>query len=418
MNDREYVEAALRAWASTYPRRVTKYQRWATSVTEATELVVEAEDEPDNWPFISTYSFPSGHTKDDEIPRIDRLFFDFDVPDTGEYRGGKKHADAWARDMSRLLVRTRKVARFLLGAEDPGCWQAVLSGHKGVHLDLVFPPVSPTNGDFQQFRNGMGSYADSIIEYLKDATGLDDLDEWVDVSSADLGRLRRVPNTKHLGATQAFGEDRFCVPVTLKELAEIGPADYIELTRSRREVTAEMRGSPNEKAGEVLTQRVRTASTSLRRTSDGSSVDAGRIESYVQSQNDSIRVEDLPFVLSDRPCVLEFPGNDTPFSHRGASHLMEMKCITEMMEKQVPIEVETDDNGTPHVTGGTMVEFFAEAPGFDREYTCERVEQYISRAYNPVSCEKIWQAADQFCLHGGCKIWLDEHGAEAADTVK
>lgn len=398
---RESVEAALRAWAATYPRRVTKFQRWATSVTEATELVLEAEDDPNNWPFISTYSFPDGHTKEDGIPRIDRLFFDFDVPDTGEYRGGEKHADAWARDMSRLLVRTRKVARFLLKTNDPDCWQVSLSGHKGVHLDLVFPPVSPSNGDFQQFRNGMDSYADSVVEYLKDSTHLDDLDEWVDVSSADLGRLRRVPNTQHLGASQAFGEDRFCVPVTLKELAEIGPAEYIELTRSRRPVTKAMRATPNEQAGEVLTQRVRNAETTKRSTSSGSSVNTARIEAYEEAANDSITVDDLGFVMSDRPCVLEFLKRDDTFSHQSASHLMEMFAITNMMEKNVPID--------------TMIAFFDQHPNADESYTRERIEQYISRDYNAVSCEKIWQQAETYCLKSGCAIWND---AQVSDTYR
>jgi hypothetical protein len=387
------VEDALRAWASTYPRRATKFQRWATSIPEATELVLNAEEDPDDWPFISTYSFPDGHTKEDNIPRIDRLFFDFDVPDTGEYRSGRKRADAWARDMSKLLVRTRKIARFLLSANDPDCWQAVLSGHKGVHLDLVFPPIHESNGDFQQFRNGMGSYADSIIEYLKEATKLDDLDEWVDVSSADLGRLRRVPNTKHLGATDAFGEDRFCVPVSLKELAEIGPAEYIELTRARRPVTKSMHATPSEKAGMVLTQRIRTANTSNRSASAGSTVNHGLVEQYKERANDSITVDDLSFVLSDRPCILEYVKRDDPFAHRGASHMMEMFAITHMIDKEVPIE--------------TMVDFFSQTPGFQEAYTRDRIKQYISRSYNPVNCEKIWQQADQFCLHDSCQLWLN-----------
>ncbi|OYR54984.1 hypothetical protein [Halorubrum halodurans] len=390
---RESVEDALRAWASTYPRRATKFQRWATSATEAVELVLDAEDDPSNWPFISTYSFPHGHTKDGAIPRIDRLFFDFDIPDTDEYRSGGKHVDAWARDMSRLLVRTRKVARFLLKSENPDCWQVVLSGHKGVHIDLVFPAVPPSNGDFEQFKNGMSTYADLIVEYLKDATGLDDLDAWVDVDSSDLGRLRRVPNTKHLGASQAFGEDRFCVPVTLKELAEIGPAEYIELTRSRRPVTRAMWATPNNKAGEVLTQHIRTADTTRRSTPSGSTVNRARIDAYEKAANDSITADDLPFVLSDRPCVLEFPKRADAFSHRSASHMMEMKAVTEMMEKEVPIQ--------------TMIDFLNQHPAAEEDYTRERIEQYISRNYNAVTCEKIWRQADAFCLGSGCQIWTD-----------
>jgi hypothetical protein len=398
MTKQELITDALRAWVTTYPRRATKYQHWVTSLPEAVELVAEAEDDPQNWPFISTYSFPHGHTKDDAIPRIDRLFFDFDVPDTGEYRGGKKHAEAWARDMSRLLVRTRKVAKFLLNGNDPGCWQAVLSGHKGVHLDLVFPAVSPANGDFQQFRNGMGSYADSVVDYLKDATDLDDLDTWVDVSSADLGRLRRVPNTKHLGATKAFEEDRFCVPVTLRELAGIGPADYIELTRSRRPVTDSMEATPNETAGDVLTQRVRNATTTARSTSSGSSVDRARIDAYEKAANDSITVDSLPFLMSDRPCVLEFIERDDAFSHRSASHVMEMFVITNMIEKDVPISI--------------MIDYFNQHPRSNESYTRTQIEQFISRDYSPVSCEKIWHQADQFCLKEGCKIWNDAELSE------
>lgn len=395
---KELVEDALRAWASTYPRRLTKFQRWATSVPEAAELALESEDDPNNWSFVSTYSFPRGHTKDGGIPRIDRLFFDFDIPDTDEYRSGGKHADAWARDMSRLLVRTRKVARFLLKSDSADCWQAVLSGHKGVHLDLVFPAIDPSNGDFDQFKNGMASYADSIVDYLVDATGLDDLEDWVDVDSSDLGRMRRVPNTKHLGASESFGEDRFCVPITLAELAEINPADYIQLTRSRRPVTKAMYATPNERAGEVLTQQIRVATTTSRSTSSTSTKNLSRIQAYKDQANDSITADDIPFVLSDRPCVVEFPNRDDAFSQRSASHLMEMKAITEMMEKDVPIQ--------------TMVDFLNQHPKADEEYTRERIKQYISRDYSAVTCEKIWRQADTYCLKGGCKIWVDAPESE------
>ena len=404
----EYVEAALQAWAPGYPRRATKYQKWATSIPEAVELVLDAEDTQDDWPFISTYSFPHGHTTDNVIPKIDRLFFDFDVPSTGEYRSGDTDKTAWARDMSRLLVRARKVARFLLDANDPDCWQAVLSGHKGVHLDLVFPALSPVNGDYDQFRIGMGTFADSIVDYLSSETDLPDLETYVDVSSEDLARLRRVPNTKHRGASESFGEDRFCVPVSLRELAEIGPAEYVELTRSRRRITSGMRGTPNEKAGESLTQHVRTA-TGRVRTANGSTVNVDRIEKYVEDQNENIGVSDLDFVMTHRPCVTEFIKRDDAFAHQSASHLMEMFAITNMMEKKVPIEVEYDDHDRPRVVGGTMVAFFEQHETFDKNYTCGRIEEYISRSYNPVSCEKIWNNADQFCLKADCHIYQEVH---------
>jgi uncharacterized protein YqkB len=424
--DKKHVEDALLAWATTYPRRVTKYQHWVTSLTEATAHILEAERDPDNGAFISTYSFPSGHTKDDGIPRIDRLFIDMDVPDDGEYRSGAEREDAWIRDMSRLLIRVRKVAHFLLNSEDPGCWQASLSGHKGVHLDLVFSEIPTENRSFNQVHNGMGTFSDSLTEYLRSATDMNDLDEYIDVSSADLGRMRRVPNTIHAGATQSFGEDRFCVPVTLAELANIKPADYINFTKSRRPVTDGMKAVPNESAADVLTHNIKIASESdFRHTGGGSSASVDRLVQYEKGQNDRIDVEDLPFVMSDRPCVLSFFEDQQAFSHRSSSHLMEMKAITEMAEKGVPIKLRRDEDGdvlvkkdVPTVVGGTMVEAFANHPRFNRVYTRERVNEYLSRDYSPVSCNKIWQQADQFCLHSDCQIWADEQTDRRTDTLK
>jgi len=422
-NALRFVKDALAYWAGSYPRRVQKYQRWSTSVEEAATLALEAEDEPDNWPFVSTYSFPHGHPKDDNVPRIDRLFIDMDVPEDGEYRSGNQARDAWVRDMSKLLVRTRKVARFLLKTKHPEAWQVALSGSKGIHIDLVFPPISPANGDYSQFENGIVSYANSIKEYLIDHTEMDDLEEYIDVSSENLSQMRRVPNTKHLGATQTFGEDRFCVPVTLEELATMRPADYIELTRERREVDDRFKPIPNPKAGEVLTQRVKTASSTSRNVGGGGATkDPARIKAYVACQNNRIGVDDLDFVLTDRPCVAAFFGRNDAFQHGSSSHNMEMFAITHMMDKDVPIEIEikTDENGrdrdeTIRVVGGTMVEAFRGLPGFDKSYTCERIETYISLGYAPVKCETLWKKAPAFCLEDGtstergCQIWVDQH---------
>lgn len=398
MNDETYVTDALRAWASTHPRRATKLQRWSMSLTESTQLILDSEDKPNDAPFISTYSFPYGHTSDGKIPRIDRLFFDFDIPHSGTYRSGDNDVQAWKDDMGELLSKARKVAQFLQQSDRSDCWQAALSGHKGIHLDLVFPVVGISNGDYEQFKTGMASYSDAIISHISEVTGLDNLDQWVDVDSSDLGRLRRVPNTKHLGASRSFNEDRFCVPVTLTELANLTAEQYIKLTRSRRQITDSMTATPNEKAAEVLTQQIRTAQSSYDKSFGGSSsrastVNTGRIQAYTQNANDSITVDDLPFVLSDRPCVLEFVNREDAFQHGAASHLMEMKVITEMMEKNVPIE--------------TMIDFFNQHPKAREDYTRERIGQYISRKYKPVSCETIWNRADSLCLKEGCQIWVD-----------
>ena len=392
----ELVCDGLRYWANSWPRRVTKFQRWSTTPEEAAELVLEAEDDPTNWPFISVYSFPDGHTKDGKIPRIDRLFIDLDVPDTGDYRGNTRGdpTAAWVRDMSKLLVRARKVARFILKTHSPESWQVVLSGHKGIHIDLAFPPISASNGDFTQFINGINAYSNSLKEYIIEATGLDDLDEYIDVDSSDLGRMRRVPNTKHLGASKAFGEDRFCVPITLEELSTLRPADYIELTRSRRELDARFNPTPNPKAAEVLTQRIRNASSATRTTTT-STYDKRRVDQYKENENENIGVDDLDFVMSDRPCIMAFGDRTDAFAHRSQSHMMEMFIITNMMEKNVPIE--------------TMVEFFRGLPDFDEAYTRDRIETYISLDYSPMKCETVWQKAPTFCLRDSCNIWVNEN---------
>ncbi|QRV15071.1 hypothetical protein JMJ58_19520 [Haloterrigena salifodinae] len=413
----ELVTDGLTYWADSWPRRATKYQQWATSPEEAAELVLDAEDDPQNWPFISVYSFPEGHTKDGNVPRIDRLFIDLDVPDNGNYRGSDRGDPTarWVKDMSKLLVRARKVSRFLLKTASPESWQVVLSGHKGIHLDLVFPPISTSNGDQSQFLNGINGYAASLKEYIIEATGLEDLEDYIDVDSSDLGRLRRVPNTKHLGASQAFGEDRFCVPVTLEELAEMRPADYIELTRERREVDDRFRPVPNDKAAEVLTQRIRNAPSSSRSFGGGGSTnDPARLVAYVEAQNDKITVDSLDFVMTDRPCIAEFFKREDAFGYRSASHYMEMFAITHMMDKKVPIELDVTRDDAGNVTkatviGGTMVEAFRGLPGFDEDYTCERVETYISLGYSPMKCETVWKKAPTFCLQDSCGIWVGEN---------
>jgi hypothetical protein len=62
------------------------------------------------------YSFPNGHSQDGNIPKIDTVFFDLDIPSgEGEYdpqSGGK--TENWRRDMSKLLVRARMIANVIL----------------------------------------------------------------------------------------------------------------------------------------------------------------------------------------------------------------------------------------------------------------------------------------------------------------
>lgn len=382
MPNADIISESLRSVASTYPRRVGQKQRTVTSPQQATTLIGQAERSENNAPFISTYSFPRGHSSDGYIPRVDRLFIDLDVPD---------RKSKWEIAMSRLLVRVRKIAKVILETENSGAWQAALSGHKGVHLDVCFPPVSEANGEQAQFKAGLEDYASSIVEALVEVTGIDDIEKYVDISSADLARMRRVPNTIHAGATERFGEPRYCVPVTLEELANITPADYIALTKSRRRVTDTMQPSPSRRAHDRVTVAVRTASSSSTRSVGESVYDEEIIEDYKERSNSAVGVDDLAFMFTDRPCIETFIERDDAFEHGSASHLMEMKVITEMINREVPIE--------------TMVDYFSQHNDFDEAYTKNRIHQYIGRQYSPVACETIWDKADEFCIGSDCYLY-------------
>ncbi|WP_330630698.1 hypothetical protein [Halocatena halophila] len=296
--------------------------------------------------------------------------------------------------MSRLLVRVRKIAGVISKTDNACAWQASLSGNKGVHLDVSFPPVAASNGYLEQFKAGLSDYASNLVTAMESATGIGDIDEYVDISSADMARMRRVPNTIHSGATDRAGEPRYCVPVTLSELEKITPADYIELTKSRREVTEEMMPTPSRRAHDRVAIAVRTASTTNTRTVGESRYDTDVIEEYRRQSNGAVGVDDLPFMFSDRPCIETFINRDDAFEHGSASHLMEMKVITEMTNRNVPIE--------------TMVDYFSQHSDFDEAYTKQQIHQYIGRQYDPVACETIWDQAYQFCIGSDCYLY-DEH---------
>jgi hypothetical protein len=100
---------------SQFPRQAT-YGDGAKqhAVNSRVELVdsLSRSAEQDGPGYHSVYSFPRGHSGDGNIPKIDTLFFNLDIPQgEGEYdpHAGGKQAH-WRRDMSKLLVRARMVA--------------------------------------------------------------------------------------------------------------------------------------------------------------------------------------------------------------------------------------------------------------------------------------------------------------------
>lgn len=385
----EKIYDALQLWAPDYPRRVTRNQVWEHNYRNTVRRLLDAEDDPDDQPFISVYSFPRGHTKEDNVPEINTLFIDFDF-DEGEYVRGSGDREAWQRDMSHLLVRARKVASVIREGGRAAGWRASLSGHKGIHLFLDFPALSPSLGDFNQYVTGLNEYATDLVRELSDKTGLHDLDEYVDVTSSDLGRLCRVPNTLHGGASESFDEKRYCVPVTIDELAELSPEEYEQLTRRRRTVPWSRR-RPVENVGEIIGQYVQTASESTYsygRSSGGSTVDWNRVETYKNEANDDLTLDDVYLLTSDMPCVWEFHKREDKFQYGNESHILEIHSIAKLVESNFPIDV--------------IKSFLSNAPEYDEEYTERLIEELIARDFNPYSTEKLLRQAPEFMNSDGC----------------
>lgn len=390
MTDRAALIAeALQTWAPTYPRRVGRQQKWTNNFSETTRILLDEEGTGSGRPFVSTYSFPRGHTKENEIPRIDTLFIDFDFDD-GEYVRGSGDREAWRRDMSHLLVRARKVASVIASGDRTSAWRASLSGHKGVHLFLDFEALDSELGDFQQYVHGLSEYADALVTQLAEASGMSDLDEYVDVTSGDLGRLCRAPNTRHRAASESFDEARYCVPVSITELTEITPETYEQLTQSPREPPDERR-SPSSHATEIIEQHIREA-TPTRSYGSGqraSSVDWSRVKEYRAQSNDALTLDDVRFLTSNYPCVWEFHEREDKFEYGNQSHEMETHCIAVLLQNNIPINV--------------IKEFFATSPDYDEQYTEERIRELIARDFNPYSTRKLLRRAPEFCGYDWCK---------------
>jgi hypothetical protein len=384
-----YVQDALRVWSPSWPRRVTRRQHWATSPVEAADLLLEAEADGWNWPFISTYSFPDGHTKTGAIPRVDTLMFDFDIDSSEPDAEAGLDAEAvWVRDVAALLSRLRRFAGYLIERGVDRHWRFSLSGKKGVHAYLDFDPISPNAGDLVQFKRGLENYADDLIAFIATAAEIPDLAEFVDVMSTDLGRLTRVPNTLHAGATALFGEPRYCVVVTPAELAEMTPAEYVRLTRQRRLLPASLKRVPSERAHAAITARITNAPAAFTGNT-GTYRDRRRIAQYEQQANERITVDDISVLFGGRPCIRSFIERDDAFEHGHASHFTELYVITHFVSKRVPIDV--------------MLAWFAQHPDFDEAWTRNQIEEVISRAYRPIKCETLADRAPQFAC-ASCPI--------------
>jgi hypothetical protein len=365
------------------------------------ELVLSLMDamEEDKPGFISTYSFPRGHTDDgNNIPEVNTIFVDFDIPPDSEYRNDPSSSlDAWKRSMSDLLIRVQMVADALVDSGKSEHWRASLSGHKGVHLFFDFDAIHPGNGSYTQFTSGINKYGDEMIDQLDEIAGGINIEPWVDVDSSDLARLVRMPNTRHPGAKHV--DESWCVPVSIKELQTIGVQKYLELTSGPRELPESCTRVPSSEATkEISVEYIRSASGGSSSTSSSSSTgsikDRGQLKEYRKQANNKISVSDIPFLVSNKPCIMEFVKRDDSYNYGIQSRTMEIQVMKELTTKNVPIDV--------------IVNFFRPIDGWNERETRDLVEDLISRYNGPFTCKNIWEDAPEFCVamnNGNCTVY-------------
>lgn len=381
-----------------HPRRASTATSYQEPVLSRYELVTSLLDamEAGQPGFVSTYSFPRGHTDNGtNIPKIDTIFVDFDIPPDSEYRQRNPTLDAWKRSMSDLLVRVQMVANSLLESGKAKHWRASLSGSKGVHLFFDFHEIHPNYGSYTQFKRGLSKYGDGMIERLDELSGGINIDPWVDVDSSDLARLVRHPNTPHPGAEHV--DESWCVPVSIEELSDMTPETYLELTSGPRELPEGCDRVPSKEATKEIGTTISNAGGGEWDSSTGTSVkDPKKLNEYREESNDKISVSDIPLLVGNKPCIMGFVERSDAFHHGASSRTMEIQVIKELVKEQhrVPIE--------------TIVDFFRVIDGFDEDYTRDLVEDLISRYDGPFVCENVWEEAPQFCTamnDGSCGVY-------------
>lgn len=384
---------ATGVFAPDYPRQsssVNTVQSRRYDRTDFNQALKSARDS--NMPgYYSVYSFPRGHSGEGNIPKVDCIFIDLDVAN-GDYEpdGENTSLGAWRRDMSALLARARMIASAIIEEGQQNHFRVTLSGHKGLHLYLDFPSVSPNNGDFGQFKNGLKQYGEQVMSWLDSTAGGINIGPWVDVDASDLGRLARHPNTIHHGA-KYDDETRWCVPITVEELADLKVDDYLDLTSGPRWPDGYSR-SPSESAGNKVVQAIRNASASrVSSGTRGSHHDDGRVEQYDDEANDDIEIADIDFITANKPCIQAFADRDDAFDHGNASHLMEISIIANFVELGVPRDV--------------IHKFFSQIPGYREDYTDEQIDKVVGRGYEEFNCNSIADKAGQFCLGDDCAVY-------------
>jgi len=364
--------------------------------------------------YYSVYSFPRGHSRDGNIPKVDCIFIDLDVKgDDYDPNEGKTDFGDWRREMSALLARARMIAKAIIEEDQQQHFRVALSGHKGLHIYLDFPVISPSNGHFGQFKGGLKAYGNQVMTWLDSAAGGVNIDPWVDVDASDLGRLARHPNTIHHGA-EYDDTTRWCVPITVEELSTLKVDDYLEITQEPRWIDGYER-NPSESAGEKVVQAVRNA-TGPKSSGSGSTYSSKLIDYYdhelddewygdtsdlsqnerdliadIDPANPEIELDDIPFLTSNKPCIAAFQDRNDAFDHGNASHTMEISILGRFIEMGVPRDV--------------MHQFFEQIPGYSEADTDEQIDKIIGRSYKEFNCANIADRAPMFCVGEKCSIY-------------
>lgn len=394
MNESLLLEATYE-WAPDYPIRATYSDDGKQTVIdgrlELLDSLVAAANKGGPG-YVSSYSYPRGHSHDGNIPKVNTLFLDFDIPKSfGNYdpkNGGR--IEDWRRDMSALLTRAQMVADVILDSNKSDFFRVSLSGHKGLHLFIDFDPLDPGIAGIEKFKNGLNDYANELIGMLNDEAGGIELQEWVDVNSSDLGRLVRHPNTPHNGAEHVAWTP-YCVPVTLEELSEMDADDYLDLTKQPRELPDGATRTPSSKASEKITEHIKNASSERSVSGAGKSFDKNAVAEYRKQANEKITVDDIPLLVKEKPCIEAFVNRDDAYDYDSQSRIMEINAIKQIMQHNVPIEV--------------IIEYFSDIPGFSEDYTEELVKDIIGRYDGPLVCQNICDQASEFCLGDKCGVY-------------
>jgi hypothetical protein len=393
MNPDKALWKASGVFAPDYPRQSSSRYTIQDSRYNRVDFCEALESARDNeMPgYYSVYSFPRGHSRDSNIPKVDCIFIDLDVEGSNyDPNNGVTDFDSWRRDMSALLARARMIASAIIDGGQEEHFRVTLSGHKGLHLYLDFPTVSPNNGNFGQFKSGLKSYGEQVMSWLDSTAGGVNIDPWVDVDASDLGRLARHPNTIHHDA--AYDDvTRWCVPITVAELAELTVDNYLELTEGPRWPAGYQR-NPSKSAGDKVVQEIRGATVGSHGSSGSSSTfDSKAVEQYDEEANDDIELSDIAFLTANKPCIEGFRNRDDAFEHGNASHTMEISIVGRFVEMGVPRDVIHD--------------FFAEIPGYNEGDTDDQIDKIIGREYKEFNCTNIADRAPMFCVGDDCSVY-------------